>query len=400
MSRRSAARLAWSIWGLVAILAALSLLLLVLSAGDVDQGEGDWFFLVVFVTEALVFGAMGALIASRRPDNAIGWLFCGVAVSWALVGFTAGHADYAVEAEPGALPGGAVSAWVADWIGLPGLALAGFYLPLLFPDGRLPSRRWRPLAWLGAAVVACSLVAIALTPGPISGYPSVTNPVGLPWGGGVLERVDDQTSVLSVPLFLAAVAALVLRLRRSAGVERQQLKLFAFAAALIPIGFVASFATEGAVSDVFFGVGLVALAGLPIAAGIAILRHGLYDIDLVINRALVYGSLTAILAGAYIGLVLLLGLALGPLTSQSDQAIALSTLVVAALFQPVRRRVQALVDRRFYRHKYDAARTLERFGARLRSETDLDALRSALTGVVRETMQPAHVSLWLREGAR
>jgi hypothetical protein len=197
-------------------------------------------------------------------------------------------------------------------------------------------------------------------------------------------------------LILAAVA-MIRRLRRSRGVERQQLKWIATAAALLPAASLAGVASFYSGYDELGGIVVtLAFIPIPIAAGYAILRHRLYDVDLVINRALVYGTLTAILAGAYVGLVLLLGLALAPLTRQSDLAIALSTLAVAALFQPVRRRVQTLVDRRFFRHKYDAARTLERFGARLRSETDLDALRAELTGVVRETMQPAHVSLWLR----
>jgi len=190
---------------------------------------------------------------------------------------------------------------------------------------------------------------------------------------------------------------MILRLRRARGAERHQLKWITAAAALLPIyALVSSVVPVGENDGLGSAFVIFPLVVPGLTAGYAILRHRLYDVDLVINRALVYGALTVVLAGAYIGLVLLLGLALGPLTSESDLAIALSTLGVAALFQPARRRVQVVVDRRFYRRKYDTSRTLERFVARLRSETDLEALRSDLTGVVSETMQPAHVSLWLR----
>jgi len=273
---------------------------------------------------------------------------------------------------------------------------------LLFPNGRLPGPRWRAVAWLVVVAAAAATVDAALAPelddDPFAG---VESPLPLDVPEAALAPVSYfGWPGMTLGLILAAVAMIV-RLRRARGVKRQQLKWIAAAAALLPVVSLAGVAAYYAGHTGPGGAAVVlAFVLIGLAAGYAILRHRLYDIDLVINRALVYGALTAVLAGAYLGLVLLLGLALGPLTSESDLAIALSTLAVAALFRPARRRVQALVDRRFYRHKYDAARTLERFGARLRAETDLEALRVELTGVVRETMQPAHVSLWLREGQR
>jgi hypothetical protein len=273
---------------------------------------------------------------------------------------------------------------------------------LLFPDGRLPSPRWQPVIWLGAislgATALETAVAERLGDAPFEG---VENPLG----GGPLETVSGGVGWIGWPglavTVVLAATAMVLRLRRSRGEEHQQLKWMAAAAALFALTTSVSVITYFAgAEELGGGLLVVGYAAIPLAAGAAILRHRIYDIDLVINRALVYGALTALLAGAYVGLALLLSLALEPLTSGSDLAIALSTLGVAALVRPVRRRMQGLVDRRFYRRKYDAERTLERFAASLRTETDLDALRAELTAAVREAVQPAHVSVWLRGGSR
>jgi hypothetical protein len=271
---------------------------------------------------------------------------------------------------------------------------------LLFPNGRLLSRRWRPALWLGIAGIVC-ILGYAVRPGRFDWpFNSVTNPLGIPGGYGLF----NTATTLGWPLMAAtaglAGVAMALRLRRSRGDQRQQLKWMALAAAVggvVTVANVASFflAVKGIEQLRSVTLGLV-FAIVPVAAGIAILRYRLYDVDVVINRALVYGGLTAILALTYFGSVLLLQLALSSVTGGSGLAVAGSTLGVAALFRPARRRIQETVDRRFYRRKYDAERTLAAFSARLREQVDLDSLCAELHDVVDQTMQPAHLSLWLR----
>jgi hypothetical protein len=349
-----------------------------------------------FAVAALAFGLVGGLVARRAPANPIGWIFCatGLLLAASDLGWQYAERMLFLAADP--WPGGAAAALVAEvgqplTLGLLALAL------LLFPDGRLPSRRWRPAAWL--AIAAMALLALgALRPGALSEpLTMVDSPLDLPIPRDLAVAAGAAGWLGSVLAVGIAGLGIPARLRRARGVERDQLKWLALAAAVVGIAVVGDVAIYLAVDD--SGSTMLTELGFalfPIAAGAAILRHRLFDVDLVINRALVYGALTAILAAAYVALALLLGLALEPFTGASNLAIALSTLAVAALVRPARRRIQAAVDRRFYRHKYDAERTLERFAAHLRAETDLDALRGALTGVVRETMQPAHVSLWLR----
>jgi hypothetical protein len=293
----------------------------------------------------------------------------------------------------------------AIWI--PPIGLLGIYLILLFPDGKLPSRRWRPLAWLSGVVMVLASLGVTFAPGPLEGQPGVRNPFGLEgappwvWTAGIVI-------LLLLPLcMLASALSLVMRYRRSGGVEREQIKWIAFAASVVGLLYLIAM-----VGSLFLGWGaagtplwlallqqaaLVSFTAVPIAVGFAVLKYRLYDIDVVINRTLVYGSLTAMLVGVYVVSIVVLRGLLGALTGQESQlAIVASTLVVAALFNPLRRRIQAFIDRRFYRRKYDAVKTLEAFSAKLRDETDLDALSDDLVGVVRDTMQPAHVSLWLR----
>jgi hypothetical protein len=348
----------------------------------------------------LAFPTVGALVASRRRGNAIGWLFCVVGVLFGLQSAAYGWGVYALFTQPGEMPGAELAAWLSTWLFVPALFCIPVYLFLLFPDGRSISRRWRPVAWLAGAGLLATTLGSALSPGRLDGPPfeAVENPAGLAGGGEALELTSVLGFWLTLASILLAGVSLVLRFRRAGGPERQQLKWFASAAAL--------FAATTIVYTVFLaGVAeqagqiatLLAFAGIPIAVGVAILRHRLYDIDVVINRTLVYGSLTVMLVALYFGGIVVLQRVFVILTGQqSTLAVVASTLAIAALFNPLRRRIQGFVDRRFYRSKYDARKTLESFSATLRDETDLEALRDDLVGVVRETMQPAHASLWLR----
>jgi hypothetical protein len=391
MSARAARRLAWSSWLLAVVLAVATAVFLLL-AGDV-HGQTAAFDAVLAVV-LLTYPTVGAVVATRQPGNAIGWLFCAVGVPFALTTFCYAYAIYTLTTAPGSLPGGEVAAWLSSWVQFPSLFGAPALLFLLFPDGRLLGPRWRGALWLTGLAMVGFAAAPALRPGPMpdAAVKGRVNPVGIDGAGPVLDTVAAAAGVSALLAILLGVVSLVLRFRRSRGVERLQIKWFAFAAALFALACVLGFSVFSQ-NDVAFGLVTVGtFAAIPLAAGLAILRYRLYDIDVVINRALVYGALTAILGVTYLGSVLLVGLAVG----RSGFAVAVSTLAVAALFRPARSRIQAAVDRRFYRRRYDAARTLEAFGARLRDELDLETLGADLRGVVRETVQPAHVSLWLR----
>jgi MFS family permease len=296
-----------------------------------------------------------------------------------------------------------------QWIWIPPVGLLGIYLILLFPDGRLPSRRWRLLAWLAAAAMVLASVAISIVPGPLPDHPAVRNPFGLegfPWLAGAAAAVV----ALLPACILAAAFSLVLRYRRSGAEVRQQIKWVAFAASFVGLAYLSTllgalfFAPDALATEkaplwlgLLQNVVLMSYAGVPVAVGVAVLRYRLYDIDVLINRTLVYLTLTVTLALVYFASVVSLQAVLRVLTGQeSTLAVVTSTLAIAALFSPLRRRVQSFVDKRFYREKYDARKILEDFSAKLRDETDLAALNEGLVGVVRDTMQPAHASLWLR----
>jgi hypothetical protein len=405
MTARRAAWIGWSLAGTCALMSIPTLVLAALGVGIFTPGDTfvqGGLSAVPFVLAALAFSGIGALIVSRIPRNAVGWIFCLIGLLIAVGNLAYQYADRGLYGAPGSLPGAHTAAWIQN-LGPPAFGLLALSL-LLFPDGRLPSRRWRPAVGVALVGVLGSL-GYAIRPGALDWpFVTVTNPYGVAGSRDLVQRAVDYGWALMAAAAALAGVAMWIRLRRSRGVEHQQLKWIALAAVLG--GFVivvntASFywplASIGRERSVVLGI---VFAAAPVAAGIGILRHRLYDIDVVINRALVYGSLTATLAGAYLGGVLLLELVLSGLIAGNGLAVAGSTLAVAALFRPARRRIQATVDRRFFRRKYDAARTLERFGVRLRDEVDLDALGVELRGVVAETMQPAHVSLWLREPGR
>src|SRR5215212_10467049 len=352
----------------------------------------------------LVYPTVGALVASRRPHNPIGWIFCGIGFLNAAQSFAVAYGDYSLVVRHGALAGVKIMAWLSSWISDPIGLIGGALLFLLFPNGRLLSSLWRPVMWTAVGAGAALLVVGAFTPGPLYTFPSITNPVGIGGTvGHILGMLDTIGLVVLLIALLASAVSLILRLLRARGIERQQLKWFVYAATLATIGAVVSYAgawvfASDLINAIGYWEGQLAFAALPVFTGIAILRYRLYDIDRIINRTLVYGSLTTILAVIYFGGVTVTQALLRNLTSHErlpQLVVVASTLVIAALFNPLRRRIQSFIDRSFYRRKYDAAKTLEEFSMKLRDETDLDALSEDLVRVVRQTMQPAHVSLWL-----
>ena len=400
MSARAAARLAWSLAGFCVVLFAASVVFWLLARSA--QVPESWDINITVASmlgqvSFLAYPLVGALVASRRPRNPIGWLLLTVGLLWMLLGASDYYCIYGV-AQPGSVPFPVVWAGISNWLWVPTVGLLGTYVFLLFPDGRLPSPGWRPLAWLSGVVIALLSVGVALSPGPLVNVGPIQNPFGLegyPWVATAWLAVIP----LLLLCILASALSLVLRYRRSGGEERQQIRWIAFAASVFGVLFVSGpvFPPEAWFADLLAYVRLGSSTLIPIAIGFAVLKYRLYEIDLLINRALVYGSLTAMLAGVYLCAVIVLQHLFRALTGQESQlAVVASTLAIAALFNPLRRRIQALVDRRFYRNKYDAAKTLEEFGTRLRDETDLEQLNAELVGVVRETMQPEHVSLWLR----
>lgn len=393
MSGRAAGWSAWGLWALTVLAVATGLLLASLNEPSSARNT------TVVALVILAFSSVGALVASRRPDNPIGWLFLAGASCWMLGELALEYAVYALTTAPGALPAGALAGWFGGWARGVGWLIIVLFSLLLFPTGRLPSPRWRPVLW--GAVLFCLFFTGVLWLAPESAdlrLASVPNPLGLklPFMSLLMEVL-----YFALPLTLVVSgAAVIVRFRRSRGEERQQIKWFAYAVAVMVALFLFwfSLALSGLVPpDALLWT--IPLLGLPAGVGLAVLRYRLYDIDRIINRTLVYGLLTVVLVLVYAGSVVALQRALVALTAEdSSLAVVASTLLIAALFSPLRGRLQGFIDRRFYRKKYDAARTLDAFSARLRDGVGLDDLADDLTGVVRETVQPEHASLWLRPG--
>jgi hypothetical protein len=387
MSARTASRLAWSLCALIVVLGAGVISLQALNGRATVQ---DTVAAGGTVTAAVV----GALVASRRPRNPVGWFFLGSSISLTLAEFTSEYALYGLRTDPGSLPFARAMAWPQTWLWVPGVALSLIFLPLYFPNGRLLSPRWRWIVRIAAVFMAYSALVAAFLVEVADPGTGIANPFLIPTPQPLLRVLEGIMQVLLIPVVAAAVASLVVRFWRSRGEERQQMKWLTYVAALMPVLIV--LANWFRAADYAAGA---LFASVPVVVGVAVLKYRLYDVDLIINRTLVYASLTATLVLVYLAGVATTQTAFRLLTGQEQQpqpAVVGSTLVIAVLFNPLRRRIQAFIDRRFYRSRYDAARTLAAFSARLRDETDLGALSADLVSVVRETMQPARVSLWLR----
>jgi hypothetical protein len=399
MSNRTATWLAWSLMVLSVVLLVGGLALDQMTRSTAQErpyyGPVDAVF---YLATVLTFSVVGAIIASRQPRNAIGWIFCGVGLVMGINSLAGGYAEYRLSGGYGPWSLAGTAAWFASWSWTILVYVPTSFLLLLFPNGRLPSPRWRPVAWCAVLGLIGFVAGTGLQPGPLGDFPQIMNPYGV--DSLILDAVALTGVILALASMVASAVSLIVRMRRAGRAERQQIKWLAYGGAVV-VGAVFASGVFATIWSPDVGIALISLGllGVPIFTGVAIARYRLYEIDIVINRTLVYGALTAALVAVYFGGVATLQALFRAFTGQEQQpqlAIVVSTLAIAALFDPLRRRIQAFIDRRFYRRKYDAQKTLETFSSRLRDETDLDALSGDLEGVVRETMQPAYVSLWLR----
>ncbi len=385
----AATRLAWALCVLSVALAVAAVALAFVNGENLIELVANHH--AIGILDALVLSVVGALIVVRDRRQLLAWLLLVDSLLLATYNFAAQWAPLALglSSRHLSLPGGDLASWLTSWTNVPGIVVSVVFLVLLFPDGRLPSRRWWPLAAAGAVTTVVPTVILAVGFWPLRG------PALLVQEGEVPPLVGDLFWIAflgALVLGAIAVVALVLRYRRAGAVQRQQIKWFAYGAVLsIPLSLFPEAQPWGPYAE-FLGTVLL-LAGL----GIGILRYRLWDIDRLVNRTLVYGLLTVILGGAYALGVLVLGQAVSAGRSPSSLVVAATTLIVAALFQPLRRRVQRAVDRRFNRRHYDATRTIEAFATRLRDHTDLPALAAELLAVADRTLQPTQVSLWLAQ---
>jgi hypothetical protein len=399
MLRRWTTWLAFALWlALVGLVVAIGVMK---AAGWHGSNNTSDTGLVALFVAFFSFATMGALVAAYVPRNPLGWIFLAISLGAAGGGVAENLAYHGLVHDPGSVPGAILFAWTYAWTWYPTVGLIAFVL-LLYPTGRPPAGRlWRVVAGGLGATLGAVTVLYMLYPGPLDGSDSKLpdNPVGLEVVGRVLNESRGSAIVNATVLLLmtAAATSVVWRFWKSHGDERQQMKWMAFAAVFLAGGAI----LPGLVGiedtgDVFFSFSILLL---PVSLGIAMFKYRLYDIDRVINKTLVYGTVTVLLAGAYVGLVIAGQELSSSLVGSDNLVIAVSTLVVAALFLPLRRQIQRFVDRRFYRGRYDAQRTLDAFAARLREQVDLDELALELRGVVTDTVQPTHASLWLREPA-
>ncbi len=399
LSARTARWLAWSLWATAVVQAVFGLLLAALNRLSLERLFAE--YVVDTAAAALAFATVGAVIATRRPGNAVGWLCCAAGVGTGVVAWAGQYARYGLVTRPGALPGGALMLWLDSWVWVPPAAAAAVFLPLLFPDGRLPSTRWRPLAWLAAAATALLAASIALGPAPIRlGPADVANPFALNDATFLLDVVNGLGILLMLASLAGAVAAQVVRFRRARGEERRQIKWVAYATALLAGAIVAPSVVDpsrAAEDTLLSGVLLsVAYPGLPVAVGIAILRYRLYDIDLLINRTLVYGALTASVVAVYVFVVGYLGILF---QAGGNLLISLvATGVVAVLFAPLREWLQRGVNRLLYGERDDPYAVLARLGRRLEATLAPDAVLPAIIGTVCEALRLPYAAIALPSG--
>jgi hypothetical protein len=376
---------------------AITLVVLWATLLGISAGHDIPLTTVIGVFATVSFATVGGFLVSRLSGHRVGWLLWSSGVLLA-IDLGAGYlASEGLTVAPGSIPDAISFAWLSNWIGAPGLLLAAGILPLYFPTGRSLTSRWRLVAIVGLSLIGIDVLAGVFGQFKAGTYPTgVTNPLAIGGSlGGLLAFAGNLADgIFGFVIFPLAVTSLIVRYERSNGIERQQLR---------PFGILSGIAV-GALFLAFAGMGefawLIAdgaLALLPVTIGIAVLRYQLYDIDRLISRTIAYGALTAIVAGLFIGSTLGFQAVLAPLTRSNELAVAGSTLLVAALFQPIRRRIQRLVDRRFNRTRYDAERTVAAFAARLRDEVDLEQLRAEILATVRQAVEPSSVSLWLRE---
>ena len=401
MRRRAVTWLVWSLVGLPAVLllCGISFSVAANSVGRALPYDSETFLASASINlvTLLPFSVIGAVIVARQPRNAIGWIYCGVGLLVGLAALANGYAKYWLASGSGMKNLGETAAWFSSWAWIPLVLVPTSLLLLLFPDGRLLSPRWRPVAWgAGIGIVGYTL-NVALETGGLGDFPQISNPYGV--DSPLVGMVGFAGVILAGCSMVASTVSLVVRLRRAGSEQRQQIKWFAYGGVVVVVtivagGFVSIWSIPASILIIS-----VALLGLPVFTGIAILKYRLYDIDIIINRTLVYGSLTIMLAVLYFAGVVGTQYFFRAVTGQErlpQLAVVASTLAIAAMFNPLRRRIQSFIDRRFYRRKYDATKTLEAFSSKLRDETDLGTLSDNLISAVRETMQPEHVSLWLR----
>jgi hypothetical protein len=360
-------------------------------------GGADTYLMVVFVLMMTGLASMGLLITSQRPRNPIGWLLLVAAVMFGISIMGGGYAELSVSRYGRDLPLTTFLAWVTGWTFAPAIGIVVIFVPLLFPTGRLPSPRWWPILIPAVLGPLAAALPAAFRPGPMDVPGNIVNPVGIPGAGPLLDVVNLLSIATAAPALLLVIVGLVLRYRRGDAVEREQIKWFAYPASVAAVALAIGLPDVGLISDAAWTIALSAMSLVPVAIAIAILRHRLFDIDVIINRTLVYGALSVLLAAVYIGSVLLLQELLRPLAPDSGLAVAASTLAVVALFQPLRRRIQAVVDRRFYRSRYDAEQIVHAFAGTLRDKVDLSALTDELVNVVDQSVRPARARVWLRQ---
>ena len=356
---------------------------------------------VGLIWNASLFALVGAIITLRKSGHLVGWLFVIAGLGWSAYAMASSYAEYSLAFPERTLPVEDLVIWTSSWTPLLAIGCVPALLLFVFPTGHLSSSRWRWPARAGVLAAAAGVIGSAFAAGPYQDFPEISNPYPAPDAlEGLMFVFKEMAWPILIVVFLFGARNLRERARMGDAKERAQVKWMVLSA----LGMAAFAAFWGATyllgsQDLAQSISGVVVSVLPISVGIAMMKHHLYDIDLILNRTLVYGALTGILSLVYLGVVVLMQRLLAPVTADSDLAVATSTLAVAGLFSPLRSRVQSFIDRRYYRRRYDAAEILQHFGGRLRDQVDLDALTDELVSAAGATFQPAHASVWLRDGS-